>query len=394
MGQGRGRSQPGDSGARRRPGAGGTMGGASGANWGDGRSSSGSRAGGSSGGLLSRSGNSGANWNTRQGGQGGGYDESSADWRSASGPGRSGSGGRNRRSLPQPPDYEEVDLGRALVPSRNDLAPMLPETGVPVIPGFPETDDEERALGIRRPAYIPATGEKRKRKLSSWRVVSGVLSVMLVCVASCGAAGFLGKQQIDKLLLPPIKTVNTPATIDFSQVPATPIGTPGPAANVVKSAVTALGVDKQYNPVNVTSHFTVDATVYVVVRLVGVPAKTSNTLSIGWYIKGPTGFQNIDPTGALDQNIPPQTVSTFNAYFSLPFHQPGVGMAKIYWNKAKSDSGEAANDPTLAQTILFAVQPANSTPGTGSGTTTPTPTKGKSYGIGLPVAWRQVDRLG
>ncbi|MEO7003309.1 MAG: hypothetical protein ABI068_15960, partial [Ktedonobacterales bacterium] len=243
-------------------------------------------------------------------------------------------------------------------------------------------DEEERALGIRRPAYIPATSEKRKRKLSSWRVVSGVLSVMLVCVASCGAAGFLGQRQIAKLIQGPIKTVNTPATIDFSQVPATPIGTPGPAANVVKSAVTALGVDNKYNPVNVTSHFSVDATVYVVVRLVGVPAKTTNTLSIGWYIKGPAGFQNIDPTGTLDQTIPPQTVSTFNAYFSLPFHQPGVGMAKIYWDKQQGDAGSAATDPALAQTILFAVQPA-------SAATTPTPTKGKSYSVAPLVAWRQ-----
>ena len=81
------------------------------------------------------------------------------------------------------------------------MLPMDPNgpgmgAGVPALPGMPQTDEEERAIGIRRPVYIPATGEKRKKKLGTWRVVSGVVSVMLICVASCGGAA-LSRSQSD-----------------------------------------------------------------------------------------------------------------------------------------------------------------------------------------------------
>ncbi len=122
--------------------------------------------------------------NTRNGWDEGGYEEEP--------PARSSAGNRRR------PNYEDVDLERALVPSARDMMPMDPNAigmaggaGLPAIPGLPQTDEEERAIGIRRPVYIPATGEKRKKKLGTWRVLSGVVSVMLFCIVSCSRRGFL-----------------------------------------------------------------------------------------------------------------------------------------------------------------------------------------------------------
>ena len=130
-----------------------------------------------------RWGGSGDNW------QDDGYDEPPASRRS------------NRRNRRPADGYDEVDLDRALVPARNEMmAPMEGGAGLPALPGFPQTDEEERMLGIRRPAFIPATSEKRKKRLSSWRVISGVLSVMLACIASCAAAGILGRDRIEALL--------------------------------------------------------------------------------------------------------------------------------------------------------------------------------------------------
>jgi hypothetical protein len=131
-----------------------------------------------------RTGGSGGDW--RDGGEYG-YDDA---------PPPSRSNPRNRRLN----DYDEVDLERALVPAQGGALAMDPGMGGVALPGLPETDEAERALGIRRPVYIPAVEGKRKRKLGTWRVVSGVLSVMLVCVASCALAGLLGRNQLTAFL--------------------------------------------------------------------------------------------------------------------------------------------------------------------------------------------------
>src|SRR6185312_6293324 len=112
--------------------------------------------------------------------------------------------------------------------ARNEMmAPVDASAGLPAMPGIPQTDEEERALGIRRPAYIPATTEKLKKKLSSWRVISGVLSVMLACIASCAAAGILGRDRIQAFLGHPVAITQTQPALNFSGVPLTPVATPG-----------------------------------------------------------------------------------------------------------------------------------------------------------------------
>jgi hypothetical protein len=152
----RGRSQPGgssSSGGRR----------SSGTNWGSGR-----------GGLLSRAG--------QGGGQGG---DEWGDWDD----GRSGRGRAAGRQSSPGYGYEPDNDSRALVPQYGQPMPPDVQEEMVALPGFPQSDEEERAIGMRRPAYIPATETKRKRKLSSWRIISGVLSMMVVCVIRWAAEG-------------------------------------------------------------------------------------------------------------------------------------------------------------------------------------------------------------
>lgn len=287
------------------------------------------------------------------------------------------------------PDYEEVDLERALVPTQGGMMPMEMGAGVPALPGFPATEEEERALGIRRPVYIPATGEKRKVKLGTWRVLSGVLSVMLVCIASCGIAGLVGRNQIQKLILPPIQTRLTVATPSYKNVPATPVATPGPSATTVRSVVTAQGVDANIDPVTPTSHFLTNTEVFAVVQVRGITKGEQHTLHIRWFLNG------VDlqlPAGSkVDQPVTEES----NTYFGLIYPTAGVGMAKIYWDKPANDPGNDPKDPHLAQTIYFAIQaPApTATPnpaGTSAPKTTPKPstttTPGKADAGAPPVA--------
>lgn len=327
---------------------------------------------------------SGADWRTDDGGwdEGDGYDDAP--------PARSSN--RNRRR-PQP-DYEEVDLERALVPTRGDMMPMDPAmmgAGVPALPGLPGTEEEERALGIRRPVYIPATGDKRKRKLGTWRVVSGVVSVMLVCVASCGLAGLVGRDRIASIFGGPQGVLSTPVTFTSANVPVTPVATPGPANRFVQHVVTATGVDNNLFATHPTSRFTTNSNVYVVISVRGVSDSKQHTVSIEWY----QNTVRLDLHGA-------ETTRTITkdsqVFFALSYPSPGVGMARVYWDKPDTDTSDSPSDPALADTIYFLVQSPQSgtpspsgTPGTATPGKTPVPTSTpakKASVSGSPIAWR------
>jgi hypothetical protein len=269
------------------------------------------------------------------------------------------------------------------MPQYGQPMPPAAEDEMVSIPGFPQTDEEERAIGMRRPAYIPATEEKRKRKLSSWRVISGVLSIMVVCVASCAGVGFLGQQQIERLLPGPIKNILSTPTVDISQVPATPAATPGPASKYITSLVTAKNVDASYTAVDVTSYFQVKSTVYAVMTIVGVSQNQANTLSCSWYLNG----INFGLKTNTSYTLQPTKATNFHAICALPYNQPGVGMVRVYWNRPASDTSESASDQYLAQTITFAVLnqlPGTATPGSGN----PTPKK-SSLGPWPGITWRE-----
>lgn len=251
------------------------------------------------------------------------------------------------------------------------------------LPGFPQTDEEERAIGMRRPAYIPATEPKRKRKLSSGRVVSGLLSILLVTVGICGGLAFLGQKQLESLS--PVKFITASPTVDLRQIPATPASTPGPQAKIVQSVVTAHAIDAKYNAEDESTIFLVNSTVYVVANIVGASQTTTNTFSCTWYLNG----VNYQLNTAKQTQLPPGKASNFHAYCALPYYQTGIGMVRLYWNRPASDTNDGPNDPYLAQTIKFAVvasMPTTPAPGTPKPGATPVPTK--SAVISQPIAWR------
>jgi hypothetical protein len=285
-------------------------------------------------------------WKTR----GGGGRDSGADWDGYDTP---RSRGRQRG------DYEEMDLGRALVPSANQIMPMPQGAGLPALPGQPSTEEEERMQGIRRPAYIPVTSGRPKRKIKTWRVVSGVLSVMLVCIAACGATAFLGKDRVFGILPPIIQRQLTPPAFDFSQVPVTPVSTPGPASKYVVSAITARSVDSNLQPIDITSHFPVPSTIHIIVQIRNVPAGEKHTVTIYWYING----IDTQVTRGKDRTLQFVTADT-NIQFGCPYPQAGLGMARIYWDRPDNDTSDQAHDPRLAQTIYFALQQSTPTPNT------------------------------
>ncbi len=276
------------------------------------------------------------------------------------------------------------------MPQYDEMMPASAESSLMTgLPGFPQTDEEERAIGLRRPAYIPATSPKRKRKLSSGRVISGVLSILLVTVGACAALGFLGQQQLARLFSGPFKVVVAQPTPDMSLIPVTPVSTPGPSAKIITSVVTAQSIDKDYNPIDITSYFKVNSMIYAVVNIVGASQNTTNTLTCVWYING----VNFNLKSSTSVTVQPSKSNNFHGYCGLQYYQTGTGMVKVYWDRPSADTSESATDKYLAQTIrfgVFATLPGTVTPASGTpkpGAPTPSPTK-KASGVGLPVAWR------
>ncbi len=306
------------------------------------------------------------------------------------------SSGRNRRGARQ--DYDDVDLGQALVPVQDDMLPMDPSAmggmsgGVPALPGMPQTDEEERALGIRRPVYIPATGE-RKRKLGTWRVTSGVLSVMLVCIASCALAGLLGRNTILGLITGPVSGTPRPVFVSTANVPVTPVATPGAQAALVKNVVTSKSYDPGTGlPVGLTSRFTKDDVVWVTMRVEAISAGDSHTISVRWFIDD----LDINLTNGVSKTLGPGGAQELRFGSKIP--QPGNYHVKVYVDRPANDNGNDPKDPALAATIYFAVfepTPVPSgtpgTPGTGTpnGTTTPSGSPSPTQHASLPptIAW-------
>jgi hypothetical protein len=263
-----------------------------------------------------------------------------------------------------------------------NIAPGNLSVGTPGLPGYPDmpAEEVERLLGIRRPVYIPATGNKRKLRVGSWRVISGVLSIMVICLASCAATSFFGKKYLDGMSQ--AAHINaTPATIDYSVVPATPVATAGAqgvnggvGAKYVTSVTTAKRIDNSINPIGVTSHFLIGDTVYVVVNVRSAP-QGQNTVCINWYLNGqylqlPSSAETCKSISTPNQNVA----------FYIAYPQAAVGMARVYWDRPATDLNTGADDPALAETIVFGVYAPGvptGVPGTptGSPSSGPTPTK-------------------
>lgn len=343
----------------------------SGADWGPG--SSGSGRGGRGSGADRRGGG---------GGGGGGWDDDAADYGGYDDP-PSSSGRRRRRAEP---DYDEMDLERALVPSPGGQQMMQTgsQAGLPAVPGMPQTDEEERAYGIRRPVYIPAVGGKRKRKLGTWRVVSGVLSVMLVCIGLCGLGSVLGKDQISQLTRGLIGRQITPAAFSTAGIPVTPVSTPGAQGKYFVNVVTgtASGVDLKNNVTNfkATSHFQVNDTVYLVFRLQGLPGNGQHTIRVLWFLQ-----DQYLPIVGINNNCKQDTSHTCvtvtgnqQVYFALSYSSSGRGMARLMLDAPANDQGNNPADPYVGATIYFGVFQVTPSPGASGtpGTGTPSPGKG------------------
>ncbi|HEY7123034.1 MAG TPA: hypothetical protein VH540_03695 [Ktedonobacterales bacterium] len=227
-------------------------------------------------------------------------------------------------------------------------SPNLPARIEPgVRGGFPALPDEEivarLAPGRKPPAFIPATRARRPYKLGRYRIVSGILSLVIVVLAVGGGLGFLAVHTGAFAKIFGAKTL-APFNFEFPQpttaaLSGTPQPTPGDAnaVKVVVKVTTAKNYTNTYDPVNITSTFKVNDTVNVLWQV--RKAKANDAIMIKWYQDG-------SPITNVDQKNTQETIAKdgdWNGVFGLAYPSASVGSAELYYNG------------TLAWTIQFVI---------------------------------------
>lgn len=259
--------------------------------------------------------------------------------------------------------YGDVDeRGLMVAPDAGGIMPQFDDRALPALP----TEEEERALGIRRPAFIPATDERKGTKPGRWRVISGVLSIMLVCVGACGLSGVLVQRNvfpgISKLLgLSTLKNVSTPLlTVPTIYAGMAPLVTPVPGAKTpiqniksykyITAAKVAGSPDTPHDPTDI---FDVNQLIYIVGDA-NDQVKAKDVFSANWFYNGQQ--QASSSVTVMHDNTPLQLE------FKYGYPTIGNGRVDIYYNK------------TLAYQVLFYITVPSQTPTpTPASHTTPTP---------------------
>lgn len=285
-------------------------------------------------------------------------------------PGDWSSGSPNQsyaRRNPSRPLGNESYVERGLIPqmpSPNSLMTSLPERSLPSLP----TEEEERALGIRRPAFIPATEERKGRPPTRWRVISGVASIMLLCVVALGASGFfLNKVVIPRFSVAKPKNEITPVVVIPTvylgpDALVTPVAKPNPAIDYIKTAKDVSKNSLGNVLINgISPLFYTNDNIFVVMRVESSSQK-NDTIAVRWY------FNNTEITNSLKADYKDCCNATLTdsnptyVIFQIGIPEPGTGHADVYYNGQIAytlyfDVVIPANTPTPVPTVAPTATP-------------------------------------
>ncbi len=227
-------------------------------------------------------------------------------------------------------DYEGMDEEGS---SANLPAPYGMNQGSGAFPMLSEEALASRIPpGRKPPAFIPATRPRRPYRLSSYRIVSGTVSLGLVLLLVVGSLSFLAIKTgaVQHLLggksLPPISYHFPQPTLPaLGQTPqATPSG--NQAAQMISRVTTAKNYSKTYDPLNITTTFQPGETVNVLWQVKG--AKANDKISVKWYQNGSV-ITGLDAK-SVEQSF--EKDGDWNGVFGLAYPTASVGKAELYYN--------------------------------------------------------------
>ena len=193
--------------------------------------------------------------------------------------------------------------------------------------------------------HIPAMYTKPRAVIPTFRIVSGLLSTLIIFALLCTGAGYYAKVTGKITFLQRFFGDARPQNISAattSLLPDPPMfPTYGPAKNIINSASTAARIDPQTGiALQPTNIFTPGQIVYVTYS---VHPKSMGVVTLKWYTDS-----------LLYKTVTNLPISdTKNGYSTVQFTQPIEGKVEIYW------------DDQLAITLYFVVRSASDN-GTGA----------------------------
>ncbi|GAC1568527.1 MAG: hypothetical protein NVS3B14_18030 [Ktedonobacteraceae bacterium] len=233
--------------------------------------------------------------------------------------------------------------GQPPMPYPNAMTPGFPTPtnsgggrGGALVPAQPAEDG---------PIYVPPMYTKPRAIIPRYRVISGLLSFIVVIGMLCAGTVYYAKAT-GKLSF--LRQLYDPNFQNITPTPVTLLPTPpvsmqaGPANNIINSATTASSIDPTYSyPKIATNVFHVGDTIYVTYS---VHSTTSGTVSFRWYTNG-LNYYDSQPT------LIPLEKNGVNGNTAETYVKPTEGMVEIYWNSQ------------LAIRLYFVVEPVpNQTP--------------------------------
>ncbi|MBE3560658.1 MAG: hypothetical protein IMW89_15785 [Ktedonobacteraceae bacterium] len=210
----------------------------------------------------------------------------------------------------------ESSLPVLSTPSLEQLLPALPEEST----------------------YVPPMYTKPRPVTPPYRIISGLLSVIIVSLLICAGAGYYARTS--GLLGNVMRSLSGAPPASLAMKNARPPDPPdkidkGPAYDHIPSAATASRINKETNaPVDQVREFKPGQVIYLTYT---VPhPRDKGTVTVKWYTN------NSFFTSQTQEFKPSQ--DTYNAAAEMKYAQPAEGKVELYWNDQ------------LAQTLYFVVR--------------------------------------
>jgi hypothetical protein len=208
-----------------------------------------------------------------------------------------------------------------------------------MIPTFPNEQAET--------VYVPPMYTKPRPIIPRYRIISGMLSVLIVSVFLCGGGIYYAQSKgmltnVERMLgairPPDVNAAGAPNIPDPPQQSAVA----GPASLIIPAATTTLFIDqKSFAPREQDKILQVNVPFYVTFS--ARPPEAGNII-IKWYMNG--RFYKSTPS---EMTINPKQTATVNGFVKMTYVIPATGIAEIYW------VGQGKN-PQLAQRLYFSVR--------------------------------------
>jgi hypothetical protein len=172
--------------------------------------------------------------------------------------------------------------------------------------------------------YIPPMYTNPRPVIPRYRVISGLLSVLIVTLLLCSGAGYYARasgtlNSLSRLVgfAPPSNIKPTATAI----LPDAPVAQEtGPAYSIISSATTTASIDSQGVATKTDTVFKPNQPIYLTYSV--HPPKKPGVLIIKWYTNG-----------AFYQASPPQRVSSgIYGRTQVAYAVPAEGKVELYWN--------------------------------------------------------------